>query len=134
MPQTVVIAPAVAALAPFRFTVPGQYRWTILSVRAVCARQNGGTGTRSFVLSVSDGTTTVLTAPLLDSAPDPGDMTVTWSNSSVVSSASAASPFVMIPLPSMTLLSGYVITGAIVDPVAGDQWTQAVAWVDQVLT
>lgn len=132
MTQAVYVAPGVAATVPFRFTVPGAYRWSILAIRATCVRANGGTGTRAFVLTITDGTTTVLDAPLLDTAPDPGDMTVTWSNSAVVSSASADSPFVMVPIPPMVLLPGYVLTGNIVDAVAGDQWTEAVCWVDQV--
>lgn len=128
----VVTADAVAANDPFTIVVPGQQVWNVLSVRATISRDNGGTGTRTLVATVTDGTTQVVSSPVVDTAPDPGDLQVTWSAIATVASADADNPFTNVPLPAMVIPAGYTIIGSIVNPQPFDQWTLAVAWVDIV--
>ncbi len=123
-----------AALAPFTFTVPGQYRWTVLSIFATLSRASGGTNTRAPVLTVTDGTKTVLGSQFLDTAADPGTLSITWCNLGNVQPATYATGFVGVPLPTYTFDPGYILTGAIANPSAGDQWLTAVVWVDQTST
>lgn len=130
MPLTVAVAPAVAANVPFRFTVPGQQRWTVRSVVAVCATQAGGAPGRSFTLQVTDGTNTVALAGASDAGTEPATVTVTWANvpSSAVSSGTTG--IVVAAFPNVVISPGYQLVGTVVAGVATDQWTHAVCWYD----
>lgn len=134
MALNVVKAAAVAANTPFAFTVPGNQRWHLLSVRAVLSRAVGGTPNRSLQLTVTDGTTAVYVSPAADAGTEPGTLTVTWTNAQPAAVASGGTGVTLGPLGELILLAGYVITGTVVSGAAADQWTTAAAWVDFHLT
>lgn len=130
MLKTYVAAP-VGLGEPFTFTVPGQYAWSLLSVYATCARDDGGTSTRTFTLTLDDGTNNLVASPALDTAPDPGPLAVTWANMLLGSTATATDNVIVVPFPTITCAPGYNLTGQIGNALAGDQWTSAIAWVDE---
>jgi hypothetical protein len=124
-------APAVAANTPFAFLVPAQYIWRVLSVRATLSRAVGGTPTRSLSLTITDGTNTVLASPASDAGTEPGTLVVTWTNAQPAAVSSAGAGVSLGPLPTLTCLAGYVLTGTVVNGASADQWTSAVVWVDE---
>lgn len=130
MPLTVAVAPAVAANTPFRFTVPGQQRWTIRTVYAVCATQVGGQPNRSYSLTLSDGTHTVAVAAAADAGTEPATVNVTWANVPSADVTAGTTGIVVAAFPAVVLPPGFTITGTIVAGVATDQWTLAVCWYD----
>lgn len=117
----------------FRFTVPGHQRWTLRSVRAVCARAGGGAPGRAYTLIVTDGTNEVAVAGADDAGTDPGTCSVTWANTPAASVAAGSAGVVVAPIGALILPAGYTISGVIVGAVAGDHWTSAVAWYDFAL-
>lgn len=124
-------SPAVAAGQPFTFVVPGQYRWTIISIYGELTRAAGGTGTRQPTLTITDGTHTVSAAGFLDTGTDPGLLSVTWTNINTTVETTDATGFALVPFPQLTLPAGYTLTGTSVNDPGGDQWTTAAAWVDE---
>lgn len=125
-------AAAVAANTPFTLTVPGARRWNLLSVVGVLSRAVGGTPNRALKLSITDGTSTIFASPATDAGTEPGTLTATWANGNPAAVASGATGVTLGSLPSLLLLPGYVITGTVLSGAAADQWTSAVAWVDEV--
>jgi hypothetical protein len=130
----VYTAAAVAANVPFTFTVPGQRTWRMLGVCAVLSRAVGGTPTRTLKLTVTDGTSTILASPAVDAGTEPGTLTATWTNAQPSSVASGTTGVTLGPLPVVICLPGYAITGTVLNGAAADQWTSAVAWVDESST
>lgn len=130
MALKVARAAAVAANAPFTITVPGQEIWTVIAVRAVLSRAVGGLPNRALQLTISDGTNVVITSPAADAGTEPGTLTVTWANASASAVSSGATGVSLGPLGPTRLTAGYVIAGTVVNGVATDQWTSAIAWVD----
>lgn len=125
------VSPAVAAGDPFTFVVPGQYRWTIITIYAVLDRAAGGTGTRQPTLAITDGTNTVTAGGYTDQATDPGTYGITWTNVQNAAATTDADGFALVPFPSLQLDPGYTLIGTSVNDPGGDQWTSAVAWVDE---
>lgn len=134
MALKVVVAPAVAANTPFVIIVPGQETWRVISVAAVCSRGVGGTPNRAFQLAVGDQTKTVVTTPASDAGTEPGTCTVTWANGNPSSVASGSTGVSLGPLAPITIPPGYRLTGTVLNGVAADQWTSALAWVDYRVT
>jgi hypothetical protein len=120
-----------AAGDPFVFQVPGQYAWRILSVLAHADRQNGGTGVRAFQLSIASGAQPLVNVAAVDTAPDPGVMSVCWAPVLPGTTALVTDGAATIPLPEFVVPAGYIVTGTILNPVAGDLWADAAVWVDQ---
>lgn len=122
--------PQQALAAPFTFTVPGQYDWRILSVLANSTRTNQAINTRTWVLSLNDDTTTIVSVPILDSAAGVVPARLMWggrTNSYVVTLAQAAGT---APLRDYVIPAGYNVVGSIVGS-AGSRWTSAALWVDE---
>lgn len=97
-------------------------------------RAAGGTPDRAYVLTVTNGTDTVALSPADDSGDEPGTCTITWANAPSARIGAGASGYVVAPLALPALDGGYVVTGTIVNPVAGDSWDFATAWYDFVYT
>lgn len=131
MARKVYVASAVAANTPFTLTVPGQRTWRVLSVVAVLSRAVGGTPNRALRLTITDGTNTVMSSPALDAGTEPGTLTVTWANATPTAVASAGTGVSLGPLPTITVLPGYVFSGSVTNGAVADQWTSAVVWVDE---
>lgn len=127
---TVVKAILASPVTTFSFVVPGAQRWTVLTVVGTVTRAAGGTPNRAYQLTVTDGTTTVAAVGADDAGTDPGTCTVTWANTPGGTTASGAVGVSAAPLPNLRLSPGYVITGTILSPVAGDTWASAVVWYD----
>lgn len=134
MTLLVARAASVAANMPFTLTVPAQYTWRLLSVCATVSRAIGGAPSRSYRLTITDGTSTLLASPASDSGVEPGTGTVTWMNATPAVVASTSTTVTTGPIPVPLLLPGYVITGTILGGVATDRWTAAAAWVDYAST
>lgn len=130
MPLKVVRAAAVAANTPFVVTVPAQEIWRLQSVVGTLSRAVGGTPNRAVRLTITDGTSLVLASPAADAGTEPGTLTVTWANSTPTTSSSGATGTSLGPLPPLTCLPGYILTGTVLNGVAADQWTAAAVWVD----
>lgn len=132
MTLRVLRAPAVAANTAFQIVVPGQEVWTLVTVAATLSRGVGGTPNRSLLLTITDGTNTVVTSPAADAGTEPGILSATWANAQPAAVSSGGTGITLGPLPTaLTLLPGYVITGTVVSGVVTDQWTLAVAWYDE---
>lgn len=131
MALNVYVAAAVAANTPFTFTVPGQRRWKLISVVATLSRAVGGAPNRALTLTITNGTNVIMASTATDAGTEPGTLTVTYANAQPTSVASGATGVTLGPLPVVTLLPGYVISGAVVNGAVADQWTRAVAWVDE---
>lgn len=125
--------PQIATLtaAQIQWTVPGQYRWTLTTVFATLTRGAGGTNVRAPLLTVTDGTTTILGTQFLDTAADPGVISITFMDIGNVQAATYATGFASVPLPTYTLAPGYVITLTVPQSVAGDAWATGAAFVDE---
>lgn len=127
-------AVAVGALTPFTFTVPAQYTWKLLTVVAVCSTHAGGAPNRAYRLTITDGTNAILSTPAADAGTEPATVTVTWANAQPSAITAGNVGVSLGPLAEKLLLPGYVITGTILNGVASDQWTSAVAWYDEAST
>lgn len=128
----------VADLAPgdqtFSFLVPGNRVWHLLSVYAVCDRAAGGAPDRAFLLTVSYQVATVAQVGAADAGGEPGQCSVTWADTASSSVGSGGVGIAVAPVPKLKLPPGYIITGSIVNPAAGDRWTSAVCWYDYTET
>lgn len=131
---TVKPALIVVPTVTFTFVVPGAQSWRLRSVRALATRAVGGTPNRAYTLQITDGTNPVAVVGAADAGTEPGTCTVTWANAPASSIASGASGISTAPLGPLGMNPGYVITGTIVSPAAGDTWTSAVAWYEFVYT
>ena len=130
MPVGVSVAAAVAANTPFTFRVPGHQNWRLHSIRAVLSRGVGGTPNRFVQLTISDGTNTFITIPGQDAGTEPGTLTISWANTSDTTSSSGSVGVSVAPMGQLFVPAGYTITGTVINGVAADAWTQAVAWYD----
>lgn len=128
--------PAVIDPSGLTFTaqVPGQYAWRVLSVLAHASRANGGTGTRTFQLAVNAGALLLFNTAAVDGAPDPGVIAVCFAPVLTGQTVLASDGAITIPITDLELPAGYTVTGAILNPVVGDVWTDALVWVDQTPT
>lgn len=129
---TTYTAVAVAANTPFRFTVPGAKVWRILSVVGTLSRAVGGLPDRSLSLTITNGTQLILASPATDAGTEPGTLTVTWTNATPSAVSSAGTGVTLGPLPVVTCQPGYVLAGTVINGAGADQWTRAVAWVDEM--
>lgn len=134
MALKVYTAAAVAANTPWTLTVPGQRIWNLQSCVAVLSRAVGGTPNRAIKLTITDGTSTIVGSPCADAGTEPGTLTCTWCNAQPTSVASGATGVSVGPLPPIRLLPGYIISAVVSNGAVADQWTSAVAWVDEVDT
>jgi len=75
-----------------------------------------------------------MASPAADAGTEPGTLTCTWSNAQPSAVSSGGTGVTLGPLPQITLLPGYTITGQVVNGAAADQWTRAVVWVDETAT
>lgn len=124
------VAPQVGPNEPFVLVPPGQWVWHVYTVFAVLRRSFGGTNTRTPNLTITNGNRTVLSSPFVDTAPDPGDLSITWMQVAQVQPTTLANGAVTVPLPLLRLEPGYQIIGDVLDWQPGDQWLSAVAFVN----
>lgn len=125
---------AFSPATTFAFTVPGQQNWSLRSVFAQCTRGAGGTPNRAYVLTITNGSLTVTSVGADDAGTDPGTCSVTWASVQAQALGSGSVGVSVAPLPKLQLHPGYVITGTIINSVAGDAWTRANVWFDYVET
>lgn len=97
-------------------------------------RDVGGAPDRAYVLTVTNGSDTVASSPADDSGDEPGTCTVTWANAPGAKVTAGSSGYVIAPLSLPALDSGYVVSGTIINPAAGDSWDFATAWYDFTYT
>lgn len=124
------VAEPVAPNTPFVLVPPGQWFWRVYTVFAVLSRVAGGGGTRTPTLTITNGSRNLLTSPFIDTAPDPGSLSVTWMQVAQVQPTTLANGAVTVPLPLLRLEPGYEIIGDILNAQPGDQWVSAIAFVD----
>lgn len=126
-----------AAITPpaltFTFTVPGQQTWYPRSFRATSDRASGGPN-RAYLLQITDGTNVVAAIGAEDAGDEPGSCIVTWCDTPNAAVHAGAQGVVVAPLPPLVLKPGYIITGTILNPAAGDSWTDVVVWFDFTYT
>lgn len=134
MTLKVVTVPTSFSATTFVFQVPGNERWTLRSVRADVNRAVGGAPNRAYSLSVTDGTSTVAQAGADDAGAEPGVTSITWCDCPAGTVAAGSDGVVVAPLPNLTVAPGYQIVGTIIGAVAGDQWADALVWLDYLLT
>lgn len=127
---TTVPATIDSVAGTFTFVVPGDQQWTIRTVCAVASTQAGGAPDRAFLLQVTDGTSLVASAGAADAGTEPATVTLTWANSAAGAIGVGNVGFVVAPFPNVVVHPGYVLTGSIVNPAAGDTYESATAWVD----
>lgn len=118
----------------FGFEVPGHQIWTPRSFYAVAQRDVGGAPDRSYLLTISDGTNTVVSVGADDAGDEPGTCSITWAHTPATSVASGAVGVSVAPLGPIVLPSGYQVLGSIVNGAPGDGWLSATAWYDYVYT
>lgn len=118
----------------FTAVVPGQQLWTIRSILAVATRGAGGAPNRSYLLSFTDGTSTVAQMGAADAGTDPGTCTITWADASPAAIGLGNAGFSLAPIVRSPLPPGYNIIGTFKGNVAGDAWTSARVWFDYVDT
>lgn len=117
----------------FTFEVPGDQTWAPRSFRAIAQRAVGGTS-RGYLLTITDSTTTVVAIGADDAGDEPGTCDVTWCDVPAAKVHAADVGIVVAPLPRLELKPGYVVTGEIINPAAGDTWGEAIAWYDFAYT
>lgn len=117
----------------FTFTVPGDQVWAPRAFRAIAQRAVGGS-TRGYLLTITDSTNTVAAIGATDAGDEPGTCDVTWADVPSATVHAASVGVVVAPLPRLELKGGYVVTGEILNPAAGDTWGEAVAWYDFAYT
>jgi len=127
---TVELAEVDTLSTAFTFVVPGHQLWAIQSIRATALRGTGGMPNRSYLLTVTDGTNPVSVLGAVDIGDEPGECTITWTASQASAVNSGPVGVVVAPLGTLNLEPGYIITGTIVNPVAGDSWDSAACWYD----
>lgn len=127
-------ADPVGPNTPFVLVPPGEYYWNVYTVCATLSRAVGGTGTRTPVLQIGLPNQVLLTSPFIDTAPDPGTITVTWMQVAQVQPTVLANGAVTAPLPLIRWEPGYRIVGDILNAQPGDQWLSALAFVDYEYT
>lgn len=132
MTLEVVTAPNLFTPTSFTFVVPGRQRWTLRSVRADVARAVGGAPARAYLLTVTDGTSLVAQQGADDAGTEPGTTSITWCNCPAATVTAGPDGVVVAPVPNLVLDAGYQIVGTILNPAAGDQWNDAVVWLDYV--
>lgn len=118
----------------FLFVVPGDQRWVLRSIRAICARDVGGLPVRAYTLVTSDGSNIVAAVGAADAGTEPGQCSITWANVPAAAVASGSDGIVVAPLGPVVLPAGYTVAGNIVGGAALDTWVSAVAWYDFVYT
>ena len=134
MLRQVATKPATLTATTFTYVVPGNQRWTPLSVVATVTTGVGGQPNRGYTLTFTDGTTTVAKVGADDNGTEPASGTLTWADAPD-QTVKAGSVFVSVaPIPKMTLYPGYTIVGTIVNPAGADTWVTAVVWYDYVDT
>lgn len=136
MGQLLQVTKAVVTgtVTTWSLTVPGNHIWYPRSFIAVAATQAGGAPNRAYTLSITDGTSLVGKFGAVDAGTEPATVTITWTNSAQGDVTAGAIGVVVAPMASPILKPGYVITGTIVNPAAGDTWVSALAWYDYTLS
>jgi hypothetical protein len=116
----------------FSFVVPGHQLWMVRSVVAVASTHVGGQPNRGYTLTIARGTTTVAKAGADDAGTEPATVTVTWADmpASSVGAGNVGTSVGAVTFP--TIEPGYVLTGTILNSVAGDAWTSATCWFEFV--
>lgn len=130
MPLDVNTQPDLFLASLFRFTVPGTQRWTLRAVRADVDRGAGGAPDRSYVLRVTNGTSTVLQIGADDAGDEPGTASICWANAAASKTAAGPDGVVVAPLAAVVVEAGYEIIGEIVGNAFTDAWVRAVVWYD----
>ena len=130
----VEVADPLALGLTFVFVVPGDQQWMPRSFRASSLRAAGGAPQRAYTLTITDGTNIVAAVAAADAGSEPGTCEVTWTNTPASVVASGSQGVSVAPIANFVLKSGYVITGEIINPAAGDVWLDAVCWTDFVYT
>jgi hypothetical protein len=114
----------------FAFTVPGHQIWRPRSVFARAQRVTGGTPSRAYSLNIANGDTVLAIVGADDNGAEPGFCDITWANTPAASIGVGALGVTVAPLGPLSLPAGYVITANIEFAAAGDQWVDAVCWLD----
>lgn len=122
-----------AAGADWSVTVPGGRLWRPLGITAKLVT-SAVAGTRSPALKLTDQTNTLVELAPFSTQATGLTVLYSWSNGSVSGAGSSATGVITTALPDWVLPAGYVIgpTTAAID--TGDQWSQVVAWVEEVDT
>lgn len=134
MPLEVVTQPDFISATSFRFVVPGHQQWRLRTVHVTVARAIGGAPNRDYVLTITDGTSTVWQGGANDAGTEPGTCTVTWCQAPASATAAGATGIVVAPMPALALEAGYTIVGVIENPAVGDTFGAPVVWCDFAYT
>lgn len=132
MTVDVITAPDDLTALTFTFVVPQGRIWSLRSVVANAVRGAGGTPGRAYTLEISDGTNIVAAFGAADAGTDPGSCEITWCQAPAGADGTGDAGIVSAPMRADRLPTGYRIVGTITGAVAGDEWANALCWVDYV--
>lgn len=130
------VSPADPIIIPttFSFTVPGDQRWSLRSIRASATVDVGGSPNRVYTLTITNGTVIVAQVGAADAGGEPGTRVITWADLPAASVAAGTEGISVAPLPPVMLNPGYEIIGEINNGAVADQWDDVVAWYDYAYT
>lgn len=132
MALKVVTAPDLLSATSFTFVVVAGEIWSLRSVVANAARGVGGVPNRAYRLDITDGTSVVSAFGAQDAGAEPGACEITWADCPSGVGATGNQGIVSAPMRADRCPTGYQIIGTIVGAVAGDQWLDALVWLDFV--
>lgn len=132
MTLEVFSTPTAITATVVTFVVPGHQLWVVRSIHADVHRGAGGAPNRSYLLKITDGTTTVLQVGAGDAGTEPGTCSITFADTPASSVAAGSVGTVVAPLGVLKLFPGYVVTLTILNPAGADAWLDAAVWADWV--